>query len=185
MTTLRDKIANERRRLRSVRQTLTAAVEQQSAGDETFRPFYIAATDYLEASMGRLHAQDVKMGDMILEKADAADNRVEQALKELDERLSGNQAHLEKLLNARTALQNDGAETLANFEETAKAYMNYIIANMGHHGATTELAGELFSQDDWEYMAGVTDEEMEREMELYQRVSRTTPASVTVPEDAA
>ena len=108
MTTLQEKIANERRRLRSVRQKLTAAVKQKSNGDESFLPFYIAATKYMEVAMERLHAQDIKMGEMIQDKVEVVDDSVRQALGELDERLSGNQVHLEKFLAAGAALREEG-----------------------------------------------------------------------------
>lgn len=183
MTTLRERVANERRRLRSVRQRLSAAVAQTSGGDAAYVPFYIAVTDYMEAAMGRLHAQDVKMGDMIREKVPEINAQVEQALGELDARLSGNQQHLERLLEAREALKRDGAKAIGNFEAVAKAYTDYIVANMGHHGATTDLAGELFSVADWEYMAGVTDEEMRREQALYEDVEASTPSSLVISED--
>ncbi len=54
---------------------------------------------------------------------------------------------------------------------------------MGHHGGTTDLAAKLFSTDDWEYMAGVTDEDMQREKELYAHVEETTPDDLEVPAD--
>jgi len=182
MTTLQEKIANERRRLRSVRQKLTAAVKQKSQGDEAFLPFYIAATEYMEAAMGRLHAQDIKMGDMIREKVEKIDDGVSQALAELDERLSGNQDYLKKFLAAGAALRDDGMSAIATFEEVTEAYCDYIVATMGHHGATTDLSQRLFSADDWAYMAGITDEEMQREADLFQKVTNTVPENLEVAE---
>ena len=183
MTKLRESIGNERRRLRSVRQKLTAAAQMKASGDESFVPFYIAVTDYLETAMGRLHAQDIKMGDMIRDKSEQIDETVEKALGELDERLSGNQGHLKQLLDAGAKLRSEGKAGLEHFETVAKAYSDYITANMGHHGATTDLARDLFNQDDWEFMAGITDEETHRESELYDLVTRATPQNVTVPDD--
>ena len=180
MTTLRERVADERRRLRSVRQKLSAAVAQTAAGDEAYVPFYIAVADYMDASMGRLHAQDVKMGDMIRTKVKTVDAGVKQALAELDERLSGNQQHLQQLLEAREALKREGSAALERFEAVAKAYTDYIVANMGHHGATTELAGKLFTTDDWEFMAGITDEDMQREQALFATVTETTPDNLEI-----
>ena len=175
MTTLRERVANERRRLRSVRQALSAAVEQKSAGDATFVEFYAAIADYMAAAMHRLHEQDVKMGNMIREKLGHIDDKARQALKELDERLEGNQQHLKAFLEAKEQLAREGARALERFEEVSRAYTQYITENMGHHGGTTDLAGKLFSQDDWEYMAGVTDEDMRREGTLYDRVFKALP----------
>ncbi len=183
MTTLRERVAAERRRLRSVRQKLSAAVAQTSGGEESYVPFYIAIADYIEAAMERLHAQDIKMGDMIREKVETVDENVKQALAELDERLAGNQEHLQRFLEASEALKREGAAAIERFEAVSKAYTDYITANMGHHGGTTDLAAKLFSTDDWEYMAGVTDEDMQREKELYAHVEETTPDDLEVPAD--
>lgn len=178
MTTLRERVAGERRRLKSVREALTAAVARKSGGDPAFIPFYVAAADYIETSMGRLHAQDVKMGDMIREKLGTIDPESAKGLAELDERLAGNQRHLTDLVAAREALKHDGATVLPRFEEVSAAYTNYIVTNMGHHGATTDLAGRLFTAGDWDYMAGVTEAETRREQELYNRVFAALPPAL-------
>ena len=82
---LRERIAGERRRLRKVREALSAAVAQTSRGDEAYIPFYIGIADYFEAAMERLHTQDVRMGDLLREKADmddAENQRVSLSIRE-------------------------------------------------------------------------------------------------------
>lgn len=179
MTTLRERVGGERRRLKSVRETLTAAVARKSAGDSSFVPFYIAVSDYIETSMGRLHAQDVKMGNMIREKLGKLDAQAEHALRELDERLAGNQLHLRAMVEAKKRLAADkDAAALERFEVAGAAYTNYIVTNMGHHGGTTDLAGRLFTQEDWEFMAGVTDEETRAEQLQYAQVFSLLPSTL-------
>jgi hypothetical protein len=175
MTTLQERIGNERIRLRTVRQKMLAAIEQKSNGDESFVPFYIAAVDYIEAAMARLHGQDVRMGDMIREKADMTDAKVKKGLEELKDRLTGAEQHLKPFLAARDALKEQGAVALEKFEKEGKAYSDFIVANMGHHGATSDLTVKLFSLEDWEYMAAITDEDMEREGRLFDSVVDNTP----------
>ncbi len=185
MSSLREKIAAERRRLREVRQKLSAAVSQGAAGDPAWVPFYLAVADYMQASMERLHAQDVKMGNMIREKLGELDAAAEQALAELDERLAGAGQRLQQLLAARDRLAADGVAALPEFEVAAREFTDFIVANMGHHGATTELAARLFSPADWEYMAGISDAERAREVELFERVTATTPDNLQLPDAAA
>jgi hypothetical protein len=175
MTTLQERIGNERRRLRSVRQNMIAAIEQGSKGDEALVQFYIAVADYIDATMARLHVQDVKMGGMIREKVESVDAGVEKALAELEDRLTGAADHLKPFLAARDALKKEGTTALARFEKEGKEYSDFIVANMGHHGATTDLSAKLFSVADWEYMAGITDDEMEREASLFERVQGCLP----------
>lgn len=179
MTTLRERVGGERRRLKSIRETLTAAVARKSGGDAAFIPFYLAIGEYFETAMGRLHAQDIKMGDMIRAKSGTPlDAKTTKALSELDERLAGNQKHLQALSAAKRALAGGGAAELAHFEDVAAAYCNYIVTNMGHHDATTELAQRLFTIEDWEFMAGVTEAETRTEQEQYARVFAALPAAL-------
>lgn len=178
MTTLQERIGNERRRLRAIRMNMMAAVEQKANGDESFVPFYIASADYIDATMARLHKQDVKMGDMIREKADPVKDNIEEAISQLDARLKGAREHLKPFLAARDELKEKGAEALERFEAAAKEYSDFIVANMGHHDATSELSAKLFSLDDWEFMAGITDEEIAKEENLFERAAACTPDSL-------
>jgi hypothetical protein len=178
MTTLQERIANERRRLRLVRMKMVGAIEAQAKGDESYVPFYVAAADYIDSTMQRLHEQDVKMRNMIIEKVGEIDDNVEKALGELDERLEGAKAHLKPFLEARDALKESGAEALERFEKIGKEYSDFIVANMGHHGGTTDLAAKLFSPSDWEYMADVTDEQLQQDDDLFERVEQASPDSV-------
>ncbi len=183
MTTLRERIGNERRRLRNVRQRMAAAIAVQARGNEAFVPFYIAVADYIEATMQRLHDQDVKMGEMLVEKAGADDDRIGRALEELNERLGGANAHLQPFLAARDALREHGAAALEDFERVAQTYSDYIVANMGHHGATNDMAGKLFTPADWEYMAGAGEEQTARERQLFDQVVATVPEGIAEPTD--
>jgi len=179
MATLQERIAGERRRLKSVRQRLSAALEKTGPDDRA--KFYAAAGDYMEAAMERLHAQDIKMGNMIRDKVERVDESVEKALGELDERLEGNQQRLQRMLAARDELRTKGASAIADFEAAAKDFTDFIVQNMGHHGATTELAARLFKPDDWEYMAGISADDEAREKALYAQVDETTPADLELP----
>ena len=178
---LRERVANERRRLKSVREALSAALEKGAHGDASFVPFYIAVADYVEASMHRLHIQDVRMGEMIRAKLATVDPGATKAMGELDERLAGNQRHLSNLLESRDALKKQGASVLDRFEQVSRDYTNYILTSMGHHGGSTDLAQKLFSMDDWAYMAGITEEETRREQELYELVFKSVPKSLKLP----
>ncbi len=182
MTKLMERVAGERRRLREVRQAMTAAIEYGARGDEAFTPFYIAVGDYLEAAMHRLHEQDIRMGDLLRSKADLKDAANQQALKELDDRLAGNQLHLKATLAARDALQNKGAAPLDEFEAAGKAYSDYIVNNMGHHPGSTELAQKVFSAEDWEHMAYVSDSDLVQEQMLHTNVFDAVPAALDLPE---
>ncbi len=181
MGELRERVAGERRRLRQVRQVLTAAVAQGADGEHAFLTFYIAIGDYFEAAMKRLHIQDVRMGEMLRDKADMNEASNQQALTELDERLAGNQLCLINMLAARGALIEQRDTALDEFEIAGKAYSDYIVTSMGHHPGSTELAQRLFAVEDWTYMAEINEDDRLREEQLYTRVFTTVPAGLELP----
>jgi hypothetical protein len=183
MTTLQERIGNERRRLRNVRQRMLAAIERKAGEDDSFVSFYVAAADYIDTTMARLHGQDVRMGNMIKDKVEKVDAGVEQALAELDQRLAGATAQLKPFLAARDGLKEEGKAALEGFEKAGKAYSDFIVSTMGHHNATADLSAKLFSLQDWEYMARMTDDEIALEEELYQGVLSTTPEGVEISAD--
>jgi len=178
MTTLQERIGNERRRLRLVRMKMIAAIEAQANGDASYVPFYIAAADYIDTTMQRLHDQDIKMRNMIVEKVGEVDDKVEKALAELDARLAGAQAQLKPFLAARDELKEKGAAALAAFEKVGRTYSDFVVANMGHHGGSTDLAAKLFKPADWEYMAGITEEQQKQDEKLFAQVQETSPDAV-------
>jgi hypothetical protein len=183
MTTLMERIAQERKRLRSVRQNMLAAIEQQAGGDDAYVAFYVAAAEYIDATMQRVHLQDVKMDAMIREKIEFLDESAEQALGELHERLEGAKEHLRPFLAARDALREQGAAALEAFEREGKVYSDFVVANMGHHPPTADLGVKLFSPEDWEYMAGATDEEMERDQALFEQFTSAIPENLAAPQN--
>lgn len=182
MNSLSERVAGERRRLREVRQALTAATAEPAPEGEDRTGFYLAIGDYFEAAMERLHEQDVRMGDLLRERADLEVPANRQAMAELDERLAGNEAHLRRLLAARDRLREGASGATEAFETAGRDYAAYIVENMGHHPGTTDLARELFSTADWEYMAEASDAALERERELHERVFAQLPTSVRLPE---
>ena len=184
MTTLSERVAGERRRLRHVRQALTAATASPAGDAGDRRTFYIAIGDYFEAAMERLHEQDIRMGDMLQLKADMQDPANVQAMAELDERLAGNQLHLQRLLAARDHLRAQAADAQSEFEAAGGAYAAFIVANMGHHAGTANLAQALFDQSDWEHMTLVSEAAQRREMALFDAVFADFPADIERPADA-
>jgi len=179
---LRDKVAAERRRLREVRQALSAAVAQGSQGASAWVSFYLAIGDYFAAAMHRLHVQDVRMGDLLRQRADLSTPKATVAMQELQDRLDGNQRLLDRFMLCHAGLKTQGAATLPAFESAARDYTNFITTNMGHHDGTTSLARDAFTTEDWEYMALTSDSDAEREGVLYGEVFSKLPDNLVLPE---
>ena len=178
MNELRERVGNERRRLKQVREALSASLVKSAKGDASYVPFYLAIGNYFEIAMGRLHIQDVRMEDMLKEMFPNPDATVQKVFDEVEGRLRINQEHLKKFMDARDAMKNEGAAALGRYESAAKDYTDFILAQMGHHGASTSLAGEKFTQKDWEFMAHVEPGDMEREQTLFDDVFAAQPAAL-------
>ncbi len=175
---LREQVANERRRLKKVRESLSAAIVEGANGDENYVPFYIAIADYIEASMGRLRIQDIRLVEMLAEKVPSSVRDGQAALDGLHDVLSGNQQHLDRFLAARETLKAKGTTAVEEFEESSRAYTNYITSRMGHSGPSSDLTQKYLSQEDWDYMAHVSDEAMAKEQELFDRVFAAQPVQL-------
>ena len=172
-----ESIMNERGRLRTTHEMLKTALDVDSR-DESFVPFYIAIGNYMEASMGRLHSQDVNMLQRLASKIDMSDPDNDEIIAEVYRRLDGNQEHLKKFLSCKSALERDGADAMAAYEEVSRAYVDYIHNRMGHHAPSTDLARQSFSEEDWVEMADIDETYFESESTLFKAIFETRPDSV-------
>ena len=178
-----ESIMQERGRLRTVHEMLKAALEVEPR-DESFILFYVAIGDYMEASMGRLHIQDVKMLERLASKVDMSDSENEEIIAEVYRRLDGNQEHLKQYIACKQALKSDGAEAVAEYEDTSRAYIDYIHNRMGHHAPSTDLARQAFVEDDWVEMADIDEAYFAKERGLYESVLQTRPEGVPLGQAA-
>ena len=179
-----ESLMNERGRLRTAHEMLDAALAEEER-DEAFVPFYIAVADYMEASMGRLHEQDVKMLRRLGEAVDATNADAEEIIAEVYRRLDGNQAYLQKFLACRAELQGEGTSAVDRFEAVSRDYIDFIHNRMGHHAPSTDMARQLFVEDDWVAIADIDQGYFRKEEALYESVLQTRPGSVPLGQGAS
>ncbi|TDJ45449.1 MAG: hypothetical protein E2O52_06640 [Gammaproteobacteria bacterium] len=174
-----ESLMGERGRLRTTHEMLKAALDAEPR-DASFVPFYIAVANYMEASMGRLNAQDVKMLARLGEKLGVANPEDAEIIAEVHRRLDGNREHLQRFLACRTALDANGPdrEAVEAFESTSLAYIDYIHNRMGHHAPSTDLARKLFDESDWVEIADIDEAYFAGEKALYAAVLDTRPENV-------
>ncbi len=180
-----ESLMGERGRLRTTHEMLKAALETASR-DASFVPFYIAVARYMEASMGRLNSQDIKMLARLGEKLGGANADEEEIIAEVHRRLDGNREHLKKYLACTAALEAnpEDAAAIENYEATSAAYIDYIHNRMGHHAPSTDIARRLFAESDWIEIADIDESYFTRERELYQAVLDSRPDSVPLGQSA-
>lgn len=178
-----ESIMGERGRLRTTHEMLNTALNVEQR-DDSFIPFYIAVGEYMEAAMGRLNSQDVKMLDRLASKVDMDDPENAEVIAEVHRRLGGNRVHLKKYIACRDALVRDGAPAVAAYEESSRDYIDYIHNQMGHHAPSTDMARAVFEEADWVEIADIDDAYFEKERELYAAVFATRPESVDAGQSA-
>ncbi len=178
-----ESIMQERGRLRTVHEMLKEALAV-SPRDETFIPFYIAIGDYMEASMGRLHTQDINMLERLASKIDMNDPENEEIIAEVYRRLDGNQEHLKRYSACKQALESEGAEAVTDYEDASLAYVDYIHNRMGHHAPSTDLARKAFTEEDWVAFADIDEAYFAKERALYESVLQTRPEGVPLGQAA-
>jgi len=180
-----ESLMGERGRLRTTHEMLQAALEIEPR-DESFVPFYIAVGNFMEASMGRLHSQDVRMLARLGEKLGVASAAEAEIIAEVHRRLDGNREHLQRFLACKTALETDGADSVAveAYESTSRAYIDYIHNRMGHHAPSTDLARRLFDESDWVAVADMDAAYFAEERKLYDAVQKTRPDRVPLGKEA-
>jgi hypothetical protein len=178
-----ESIRQERGRLRTVHEMLKEALAV-SPRDETFIPFYIAIGDYMEASMGRLHIQDINMLERLASKIDMNDPENEEIIAEVYRRLDGNQEHLKRYSACKQALESEGAAAVTDYEDASLAYVDYIHNRMGHHAPSTDLARKAFTEEDWVAFANIDEAYFAKERGLYESVLQTRPEGVPLGQAA-
>jgi hypothetical protein len=94
------------------------------------------------------------------------------------ERLDGSRKHLKALGDARQLLESKGVAAVKNFETVSRAYTDYIKTRMGHQKRPSDLAASLFTEADWNYMAGATAQDIAREEKLFSEVRSALPPSL-------
>ena len=173
-----ESLMGERGRLRTSHEMLKAALDA-APRDDSFVPFYLAVANYMEAGMGRLDAQDLKMLARLAEKLGDATTEEEEIIAEVHRRLDGNREHLKRFLACRTALEAGGpGAVIDDFEATSRAYIDYIHNKMGHHAPSTDIAIRLFDDADWAEIADIDPAYFAKEKQLYLKLMHTRPDSV-------
>jgi hypothetical protein len=174
-----ESVMGERGRLRSSHEMLKAALDNEQRGPD-YVPFYIAVANFMEASMGRLDSQDIKMLTRLRDRLGHPSDEEEAIIAEVHRRLDGNREHLQKFLACRDALIDDGPEPTAikHFEEVSDAYIDYIHNEMGHHAPSTDIARRIFETEDWLDIADLDSEYFAREQKLYTELMEKRPDCV-------
>ena len=161
-----------------VRRVLGLALEGGAAADDPV-PLYLACSDYLEYSLGRLHAQDHRLWERLDPHAGPDDAAFRQKLDHLKARLAASEQALTSLVQARDALRAGGAGRREAFEHKAHAFLDVflnVLAASRHSTLAEEEA--RFASSDWDYVADNTTDAVTRELRLFEQVEIAAPGAM-------
>lgn len=179
MSNFRRDIAYERRRQMQIRQAFEAGLDLQDAGRADLTDFYLASGAYIVFSMDRLHYQDQVIHDLLAERIPKDDADAHGRLAVLSERQEKSRAMVETFRQAVEALSETGPEGRDTFEAAALTFTAAFTALMApRKNPFQAYTDELFADEDWELVAGVTDESTDAEKNLYKAVQVSAPAGI-------
>ncbi len=160
-----------------VRRSLGAGLDGVDSGSEDLVAFLIACTDYMRASLDRLHAQDHRLHECLQPFVGPDDEDAQAKLDALDERLRRSEASLETFVAARNALEAAGPAGQPAFVAAGREFLDVFlnILRASQH-STEDIEQREFGQEQWDYISGITEESIATEDALFQRVSELAPA---------
>jgi len=179
MLNARAAIGFERRRQIQIRKAFEAGLELSDDDRADLTDFYLASGTYIVFSMDRLHYQDQVIHDLLAERISTNDVDAHSRLAVLHERQDKSRAMVETFRQAVEVLSETGPDGRNVFEAAAHTFTAAFISLMAPRKNPFEAyTNDLFSDEDWELVASVTDESIETEKNLYKAVQTSAPAGI-------
>jgi hypothetical protein len=166
----------ERRRLGQVRKSFAAVIEQTNAGASPPLEFMCACVDYIRASLDRLHAQDQRIHDLLAPHAGTAPDGPA-VLANLNHRLAASRDALDELTRGAEKFRASGGKDWGSFGATIARFMDVYLNTLlkGHH-STMSMQEKVMGLDEWNHVAGVSNQALVVEAGLFALVKRLAPA---------
>jgi len=179
MSNARGAIGYERRRQIQIRKAFEAGLDLPDDVRTELTNFYLASGAYIVFSMDRLHYQDQVIHDLLAERIPEEDEDAHARLAVLNERQDKSRAMVESFSQALDALRETGAEGRNAFETAAQTFTAAFLSLMApRKNPFHAYTGELFTDEDWELVAGVTEESLDMEKNLYKAAQTSAPAGI-------
>ena len=172
----RQQMRHERTRMSQVRRALGVGLDHVESDEVDRVDFLIACVDYMRASLDRLHAQDHRLHECLQPFVPPEDSANQAKLDALKDRLTKSEQALAEFVAARHALESSGVPGQSAFAEAGRRFLDVFlnILRASQH-STEDIEQREFGQSQWDYISGITDESIEREATLYDRVSQLAP----------
>ncbi len=172
----RVQMERERRRLAQIRKSFAAVIEQTNAGAAPPLEFMCACVDYIKASLDRLHAQDQRIHDFLAPHASLSPDGPA-VLASLNHRLAASRVALDELTRGAEKFRAGGGKDWSAFGATIARFMDVYLNTLlkGHH-STMSMQEKVMGLDEWNTVAGVSNQALVVEAGQFALVKRLAPA---------
>jgi hypothetical protein len=169
----------ERRRKLQVREAFRAGMSAFAAAGGDPVPFYRACADYLAPAQRRLIDQDLRLANLLASRVPSTQVEDCEKIDALKARLHDSDVALRAFEAAAAALRDKGAAARQDFEAAGRTYIDFVVNVLGARShSLRHLTTTLFSEADWAFITGITDELIREEGALYARVQATAPDGI-------
>jgi hypothetical protein len=176
MSNPRAEITRERRRYIQVRKTFEVGL---TTAEDVGPDFYLACAAYLVFSMDRLQEQDQQIHDRLAARIPAEEWDAHKRLAELQERQQKSRQLMARFADSMEKLRSAGSDGLQVFEELAREFTATFNSLMApRKNPFHEHTDRLFTDSDWETIAGVTEQSLATEEQLYEAVRGASPPDI-------
>ena len=168
-------VMTERTHLSHVRRAFTKSLDGSHI-DPGLINFYVTCCHYLNYSLNRLVTQDYILHDLLVPHVEPSNQEYIGKLESLSVGLKAMEEALKKLDKAKEDLITSGLYEVDVFKKEAHDFLE-VFLNMlaSNRHSTFDLEEEVFQPNDWEKIAGVTQESIQIENQLYQDVKQSAP----------
>ncbi|MEO8223267.1 MAG: hypothetical protein ABI661_00530 [Gammaproteobacteria bacterium] len=167
----------ERRRKLQIREAFRAGMTAWTDKPGDAVPFYIACADYLVPAQRRLIDQDMRLAELLESRVSPAQTDDREKIGALKARLRDSDVALRAFAAAAGDLRKRREAACREFEVAAYEYIDFVVNVLGARShSLRHLTSTLFTETDWEHIAGVTDVLIAEEGARYATVQETAPA---------
>jgi len=179
MSELRAAIGYERRRQMQIRAAFEAGLALRTDPDLDLTDFFVACAAYIVFSMDRLHQQDQVIHDLLKERISQENTMAHEQLDVLNDRQQQSRELVEKFQMVAEELSLKGPDALDVFEAAAIEFTRGFSTLMApRKNPFQKYTDELFTDDDWQLIAAVSDESRSIEKNLYSVVQISSPGNI-------
>ncbi len=172
----------ERRHMIAAKDALSGGLAVNAPRGDDLQDFYGACVDYLTMSLKRFHAQGFKNFEHLRPLVPTADVESCDALADLETTLTNSRDEVGRLKKAMDLFLTQGLSGQTKFEETARAFIEFYNSTLAKRKNPAQVIIERYvpTEDYWRLTDDFTQDVVDTEARLFDRIKETAPDGVRV-----